>query len=167
MIIDNKGKLFGKVSIIDILILLVLIGGGLGVFYKYSQAKVASPIFTNNQKYIMTIYGEEAPNFALQAAKVGDQVVERERSANMGKVIEPLKIDKGIYYTVNEQGQVLKSSREDYSSYFMKVEGSGVIVENGGVNIGAADYYVGYSVVIKVGKAIFSGRIYSIEKVKE
>lgn len=36
MIIDSKGKLFGKVSIIDILVLVVLVAGIAGVWANFS-----------------------------------------------------------------------------------------------------------------------------------
>ena len=55
MIIDSKGKLFGKVSIIDILILVVLIIGAAGAF-KFLKTRSALPILEKADTYIVGLY---------------------------------------------------------------------------------------------------------------
>jgi hypothetical protein len=164
MIIDSKGKLFGKVSIIDILIVLVIVAAVAGVGYKFSKSRAGGPIFTNaSQNIKLTFFWEEAPDFALKAVKKGDYVRDFDRSIVLGKVTD-IKIDKGIFFTETDKGEIVKTSREGFDSYYMTVEGTGTFSEMGGVVIGGIEYNIGRSFVMKVGDAVFQGRIYSFEK---
>lgn len=161
MIIDEKGKLFGKISIIDIIIVLVVIVAIGGVGYKFTKSKTASP-FVKQSPVIVTFYEEEAPGYAAKAIQKGNLAVEAEQNAVLGRVTD-IKLDKSVSWAQSPIGQVIPSSREGYNSLFVTIEGEGIFGETG-VKVGTGDYYVGKSVTIKIGKAIFSGRIYNIEK---
>lgn len=163
MIIDGKGKLFGKVSIIDILIVLVIILAIWGVRYKFSKSNGGiGEVITGSSgnKVIMTFYGEEAPEFALKNVNQGDLVRELDRNIDLGNVTS-IKIEKGVAYVQTEHGYI-KSSREGYSSYYLTVEGTG-IVDDLGLSIKGVDYQIGRALTIKVGKSIFQGRLYNLE----
>ncbi|HAA43417.1 MAG TPA: hypothetical protein DCE02_05365, partial [Ruminiclostridium sp.] len=47
MIIDSKGKLFGKISIIDILILAVIIAGTAGVWHMFFRSSGGCLLYTS------------------------------------------------------------------------------------------------------------------------
>jgi len=58
MIIDSKGKLFGKISIIDILILVVLIAGIAGVWVKFFQIRFCNTYCSKKRNlYCGTLLG--------------------------------------------------------------------------------------------------------------
>lgn len=161
MIIDNRGKLFGKVSVVDILIILFLVlAAGLG--YRYMNSRGGTTVAAQPQKIIMVFYGEEAPEFAVKAAKKGDVVREYQGSI-FGKVIEDIKIDKARKFDEDQDGNLVPMSREGYVSYFMTVEGEGFI-NSTGVSLGGTEYQTGKLLTIKVGNAIFQGMLYSFEK---
>ena len=166
MIIDSKGKLFGKVSIIDILIVLVVIAAVAGVGYKLTQSNTIS-ITGKTDKVRLTFYSEESTEYAVNAVKVGDIVKDFEQGATFGNVVEELKTDKALSFTdftEYENGQWVVGSKPGYCSYYMTVEGVGVINAEGGVTYGGANYYVGRTVTVRAGNNVFTGRIYSIEK---
>lgn len=166
MIIDSKGKLFGKVSIIDIIVVLVVIAAVAGVGYKMKQSN-AIVITAKPDKIRLTFYSDESTEYAVKASKVGDIVKDFDHGPTFGKVAEELKIGKALSstdFTEYVDGEWIIGSKPGYCSYYMVVDGEGVINPDGGVNFGGMNYYVGRTVTVRVGNNVFSGRIYSIEK---
>lgn len=163
MIIDSKGKLFGKVSIIDILIVLVVIAAVVGVGYKLTKSSTGS-IIANEEKFLLTFYNDEAPDYAVKSVKAGDVVKDFDKGSNLGKVIEVPKIDQAISFHEYEDGKWVTGSRTGYCSYYMQVEAKGVTNADGGFSFGGANYYIGRTVTIRVGDTVFTGRIYTVEK---
>ena len=85
MIIDNKGKFFGKISIVDILIVLIIIAAAAGVYYKYGKSDTITP-FTRTDKIQMSFYMEDMPDFVANTVKVGDIAKDRVQNVLLGKV---------------------------------------------------------------------------------
>jgi hypothetical protein len=166
MIIDSKGKLFGKVSIIDIIVVLVVIAAVAGVGYKMKQSNTI-PLTAKTDKVRLTFYSEESTEYAVKAVKVGDIVKDFEQGATFGKVAEELVIGDALSFTDFTEyvdGKWIVGSKPGYCSFTMTVDGEGIINSDGGVNFGGANYYVGRTVIIRAGNNVFTGRIYSIEK---
>jgi len=166
MIIDSKGKLFGKISIIDIIVVLVVIAAIAGIGYKMRQSNVIV-LTAKTDKIRLTFYGEESTEYAVKASKVGDIVKDFEKGPTFGKVAEEIKTGDALSFTDFTQyvdGEWIVGSKPGYCSYYMVVDGEGVINPDGGVNFGGVNYYVGRTVTIRVGNNVFTGRIYSIEK---
>ncbi|NLP14270.1 MAG: DUF4330 domain-containing protein [Clostridium sp.] len=162
MIIDSKGKLFGKVSIIDILILVVLIVGIAGAA-KFFMTDSALPIIDRTETYIVGLYWEESPDFAVNAAKIGDVARDFDRGSVLGKVTD-IQIHESVCFIETEDGQVLVGSKPGYVSYHITLEGNGTPDGYGGVVFNGVDYQVGRQMIVKVGSAIFQGRIDRLEK---
>lgn len=163
MIIDGKGKLFGKINIIDVLIVLVLVFAIWGVGYKVSKSNggIGGVITgSSGNKVIMTFYGEEAPEFTLKSISQGDLVRELDNNLSLGNVTS-IKIQEGVAFVQTEHGYV-KSSRDGYSSYYLTVEGTGGINDLG-LSIKGVEYQIGKELTIKVGRSIFRGRLYDFE----
>lgn len=164
MIIDSKGKLFGKVSIIDIIIVLVVIAAFAGVGYKLTKSSAGSILVSNEEKFLMTFYSDESPDYAVKAVKVGDVVKDFDKGSYFGKVIALPEISEAISFHEYDNGKWITGSRTGYCSYYMQVDAKGVSNADGGYSFGGANYYIGRTVTIRVGDTVFSGRIYSIEK---
>lgn len=166
MIIDSKGKLFGKVSIIDIIIVLVVVAAVAGVSIKMTKSN-ANLITAKKDKVLVTFFWEEAPDYAVKATKVGDNVKDFEKGTFLGKIKEEVKTDKALSFTdftEYENGQWIVGSKPGYCSYYMKVEGDAVFNPDGTIAFGTENYYIGRTVLMRVGASVFQGRIYSIEK---
>lgn len=167
VIIDNKGKLFGKVSIIDILIVLVVLGAVAGGGYKYIKAKASSP-FVKQDKVEITFYCEEFPQYAADEdnMKQGSLVKDGVQGTVLG-VLKEVKTDKSVSYAASAQGEFNVSTKQGYLSAHITAEGEGRYSDNGLV-IGNVEYYVGQIVDrFRVGKSEFryNVRIQSIKKI--
>ena len=163
MIIDKKGRLFGKVSIIDILAIAIVIAIAVFVGGKLKKADTGSP-FTPKEDRIQTVYLiEELRDFVADELKVGDLARESVHKAIFGNVVD-IKRDKSIYWVRTDQGRISKSSREGYSCVYITMEGTGTYGNNG-VTIGTGEYFIGQSIVLNIGKTQLYGVICDMKKV--
>lgn len=85
VILDEKGKLFGKLNIIDLLVIIVLIAG-----LAFGGYKVLSRYFihTDYEKYVVVLRAEDVHPEMVDAIRIGDDLIERSGGV-VGTVIEP------------------------------------------------------------------------------
>lgn len=162
MIIDSKGKLFGKISIIDLLVVFVVLGLAAGVLYKYVKSDTPS-VFNKPDTLETVIFVEESPEYSLNGINIGDPVREIVQGSYLG-AITSIKSDKSVSYSVNSDGEFVQSSKPGYVSLEITLKGEG-IYGNGGVNFGGSLFYVGKYYEIKVGNAVVYGRLKDIRKI--
>ena len=160
MIIDNKGKLFGKVSIVDLLIVVILIAGLLGAYYKFGRHD-STGIIGKTQKVTMTFFQEDIQGYVADDIKVGDIVKDRQNSVVLGKVTD-VKIGADIMFYPNSDGKVTQSSKPGYVSIQITVEGQGDL-SNTGATFSNVDYYVNKQFELRVGISNLYPRISSIK----
>ena len=95
MILDNKGKLFGKVSIVDLLVVVLVIVGIAGVFFTYSKIK-GGEVLTENQSLLrqddtldmleVKMRLEEVRDVTVNSIHVGDDVYDNETNKFLGEI---------------------------------------------------------------------------------
>lgn len=168
MIMDKKGKLFGKISIIDLIIVVVIIGGILGgLGYKYSKSNTPG-VFVKNDDVEITFYVEEAPDFTAKAVKPGAIFKESIQDVVFGQVksADAIKIDKPVSYAANDKGEIIRSStKEGYVSLYVTVEGKAIYSDNG-ITINSVPYYIGQNLTnLRMGAGTISyTKIFDIKK---
>jgi hypothetical protein len=147
-----------KFTFIDFIIILVVAIGIIGISGKFETAKVAAPVGKSNEEIYITFYIEETPDFVIDAISIGDPVTESVQGSNFGEVVE-IKPGPSIYWKENEDGHLVSSSREGYSSLYLKMKTNGII-SGSGVSIDKSVYYVGQTVTLYAGNSILKdGRI--------
>lgn len=167
MILDGKGKLFGKISIVDVLIVLVVLGAIAGVGYKLTRSQIGvGTAFTKPDKIEISFYSDEVPEFVAKAISNGDLAKDFDRNVVYGKVTK-VEVGNSVSWTSNEKGQLVQSTKKGFSSVKVTVEGEGIYRDgksSSGVVFGSADYYTGRTTVLLAGNATFQCRIYDIKK---
>lgn len=160
MLLDNKGKLFGKVSIIDFIIVLMLILGFFGLYLKSSKSKTITPLtLTKTSQIKTTFYTTELPQFVADSIKEGDIVKDSQLNTNFGKITS-IKFDKSLVYTTNSDGEMLASTKPGFVSVKFEVQGNGLF-SNNGVTFDSSDYFIGKTLLIKVGNSTFYTTFYN------
>lgn len=164
MIIDNNGKLFGKISIVDILIVAVLLAAIGGVYYKFGRSKTVTP-FSKPDTIDVSFYQEDTQDFNATSIKVGDLVKDRQQNITIGKVTS-VTVGPDIVFYPDADGKVVSSSKEGYASVRLTVRGQGIYSETG-ISFSGMDYYINKYFEMRVGKVNIYPRITAFEKVKE
>lgn len=161
MIIDNKGRLFGKINIIDLLVILVVIIAIAGIGYKFTRSKTPAP-FVKTDTIEVEFFVEESPDFVVDMLKVGDPVKEAVQNTSVGKVTD-IKRDKSIRWVETDKGEVIKATKEGHSSVIITIRANG-FYGNNGVTINNVEYFVGRTLIMYVGNTALSGRISALRK---
>jgi hypothetical protein len=165
MLFDKKGKLFGKISIVDILIAVIIIAVIGGVYYKFGKSGTVTA-FTKTDKIQMSFVSESIPNYIVNSIKVGDVAKDRVQNVVVGKVVDiAIGADKQV--EPNSEGVVVMSSRPDYCSVTITVEGQGIYGENGST-FGGVEYYVNKpGTEMRFGNSFFYAKVSEIKKMGE
>lgn len=161
MLIDNKGKLFGKLSVIDILIILIILAGLAGAYYKFGRS---GAVFTKTEDVKITFFAEDVTDFTANNVKVGDIVKDKVSGSIIGKVTN-VEIGPDIFYSPNDQGKMIKSSKEGYNSIKIDVTGKASITANA-VTFGTADMLVNRTTEVYFGNTTIYAKVFSINKLE-
>ncbi|NLY44169.1 MAG: DUF4330 domain-containing protein [Clostridiaceae bacterium] len=85
MFIDNKGRLFGKINIIDMLILLIIAGAAAGAYVKFFKKDDKAVQSDRKIQYDIEIKAQ-TKEFA-DVIQTGDEIRDSIRSDYLGKVV--------------------------------------------------------------------------------
>jgi hypothetical protein len=161
MLVDDKGRLFKKINLIDLLVIIVVLAVGIFAINKFSEKKIITP-FTKADRIVVTFYSEDLPSYAVSAMKVGDEVKDKTTNSVFGKVTNVEQMPS-VAFGVDENGIMVKSSKEGYASMLLTVEGDGIFSDNGAY-FGNIDYYINRYLEIRVGNTAVYTKVRSIEK---
>jgi len=165
MLLDKKGKLFGKISVVDILVVVIIIAVAAGLYYKFGKSGTVTP-FTKTSTVQLSIYMETVNDYVIKSIKVGDVVKDRVQNITLGKVVD-VKVEPDMTYAINDKSLVVPFSRKGYSSATITFEGQG-IYSSSGVIFGGIDYYINKNgTEWRVGNSFCFARISDIKLIKE
>lgn len=102
-ILDEKGRLFGKVNLIDLLLVIVLVSG-----LTFGGYKILSRYFitTEYDDYKVTLKAEDVHPEMVDAIRIGDKLIERS-GAVIGTVVEPRPyLVPAEVYVQNREGRI-------------------------------------------------------------
>ncbi len=86
MIINEKGKLFGKISIIDIIVLLCILVAGFGLYTKLT-APAAKKVETQNQSIEYSLLIKDVRIGTVKALKNSDVVINSLTKEHTGNIV--------------------------------------------------------------------------------
>ncbi len=161
MLINSNGKLFGKINVLDFLVLLVILAVVGGVGYKFSRS--GTDTLRRTDKIRIEFFVEEAPKFAVEAIEKGDILQDFQKGSFLGNVVD-IEVSESVSYSSNADGEITKTSRDGYNSVHIVAEGGGLLGRDGGVTINNFDYFIGHTTILRVGSAKIMGRVYNIER---
>lgn len=161
MILDQKGKLFGKINIIDLLLILVVV---LAVaFFGIKMMDDGGAAVSTGEGVRMEFYAEEVSDFVVENIKIGDTLTDDTGNINLGKIVD-IEVGPSQSYSTNEKGEWVLSSREGFSSLRIVGEGSGRLYDHG-VIVSGSKYGVGHSFTLRAGMGKIWIRVSGIEAI--
>lgn len=166
-LINEKGKLFGIINIIDLIVLLAiallaLVGvkfmrsGGFAALSKEDSEGFMGPETTLEIEF----YGEEVSDFVVNQLYEGAYLYDETSLEDLG-VLTSYVIGDSIAYSPNDQGISVAAPKPDYKS--VKITG---VVEGErtplGATVGTAHYASGHTFVLRAGDAKIYLRVYDV-----
>ena len=146
--IDKNGKLFGKINVIDLLVILVIVAAVavLG-FSKLSGGNAGAAL----QTFTMEFYADEVPDYVTEHLKEGEPIYEADKHIYMGKITS-FEVGPSKAYYADDEGKVVVSEKEGFKSVRIVGEMTGNL-ENFGAVIDGEKFGVGHTFTARMGKA--------------
>lgn len=158
-IIDEKGKVFGLINIIDlIIILLVLLVAG-GAYYKFSNKTVQAKQVTVEFQVLIPHVRPEL----VDAVKAGDKMVQGESYTNV--TVKNVEIKPGFSINVDSRGQRVASYDPYLKDIYVTNTGTTALT-SAAIRMGGQDIREGKEYYVKSRDYEFKGTIVKVD-VKE
>ncbi len=126
-IIDKNGRLFGKVSVIDLLAVLVVAVLAVALHTKHNELEITSTSTTNTTiTYQIRVDG--AYDYVADAVRVGDHLQEEGRSTggDLGEIVD-IQRAPGTRMTALNDGTYRAVPVENGVNLLITVEGKGIV----------------------------------------
>lgn len=157
--IDKNGKLFGKINIIDLLIILIVIAAVVFFATKmFSPAKESTKADTT--KVAITFYADEAPMNVTDMLVEGAPSFEETTNVGFGNVTS-FSSEEAYGWMSDAEGNLIKGPLVGYEYLTVSVEVDGSLNDNG-VYLGGRLYCVGANYTMHFGKVMVYAKITSI-----
>ena len=157
--IDKNGKLFGKVNLIDLLIVIVLVAvvGFLG--YRFLGQDASGVV--NTQTVYLSFTDMEVPNYVTEKLEIGANILDSEENNSMGTMTD-FTLGEASSYDVDEVGDTVALHRPDCASVTLTSEVQAT-ADGNGVIINGTRYAIGHTMVIYVGDCKLYAKISDIQ----
>lgn len=142
MIINEKGKLFGKISLIDLLVILIIIGAVAGCCYKFFGGNETVSI-TQKDTFTVVLRVEGVKSFFEDAVNVGEVVYEQHGN-KLGTITE---ISTEPYQKMVGDDNPRYLTFDDRNFVYLTLECTGTVNSGG--------YYIGGNNQIYNGNTIY------------
>lgn len=129
MVMDQKGKLFGKISIIDLLILVFVIVAVAATAYKF-QFSAHKDVNTANGQIVYTLKVQSIRDFSADQFAVGDAVYDKESNKEIGKIAQIRKEDAEDFVNMADGTFVMQDIPNKYDVY-LTIESDARITDEG------------------------------------
>ncbi|MBR5115247.1 MAG: DUF4330 family protein [Oscillospiraceae bacterium] len=157
--IDKNGKIGGKVSIIDLLILIILVAAIAFVGYRFLTKDRSGVV--NTQDVYLSFTGTEVPAYVVDNLELGARVLDDTENNVLGYVTD-VQTGKGYHYELDRNGETAAVFPGDTASVTITSLANGTLDDNG-LLIGGTRYAIGHTFVLYVGYCKLYLRISALE----
>lgn len=133
-IIDNNGRLFGKISVIDVLVVAVVAVMAAALYVKSNQTHTGTSVVEETIAFQVLVEG--VPGYVQNAIQVEDQLYDKvyESGGPLGRVTQ-IEVLPGSELAEFDDGTMALAPVEDCFNLLLTVEGKGLVSEGGGYTI--------------------------------
>lgn len=129
-IIDRNGRLFGKISVIDVLVIAVVLVMAAALYFKSSQTHTGGTI--SEQTITFQIRAQGIDDFVADAIQVGDSIYDKNYnsgSRGLGEIID-VQVERSPGYKLADEltnGTAAMLEADNTVDLLITVRGSGLV----------------------------------------
>lgn len=159
MIINKEGKLFGKISIVDIAVVLIIIVLAVGIYIRFAGG--ANTVVTTDEEITCTFLIRNVRMYSVEALRKGGPVYDKTSKEYIGDITD-VRYEEGEYKVNMADGSFVNAAPEERYNVYVTVDFKGKVGDNGYYT--AANKYLaaGTSAVITTKYAQCESSVYSI-----
>ncbi len=160
MILDKNGKIFGKVSIVDIAVLLVVALVAVGIFARYGSHITTAVQSQEDFRYVLKIEGVR--QYTVDALNKKGAVTDKKSLKNLGEITD-VRTEGATRESVTADGRVTYAPMPDYYTCYVTIDAHGKESEENYVLDDATELSVGRIVDLYSKYVKTSGMILSVD----
>ncbi len=164
MLIDRKGKLFGKISIIDALVILLIFSAALGAYYKFFMIdKAGTAGKMDTLQYEVRIRGIRQTT--VNSVTDGANVFDSQTGNSIGKVISR-EYTPSLDYVAKTDGTFVLAEKPERYDMTVTIETPGVESPLGYFANGSIEIKRGSGIKLKTKLIEFESQVIDVKKVE-
>ena len=144
MIIDKEGKLFGKISVIDVIVILAILVAGFGMYLRFTSGAVKDVTVKDKPEkkveYVIKIKGIREGNVA--ALKRKGEIYELSTGEKLGKITN-IEVSESVDYRDMATGEIVKMNTPEKFDVLITVEYEAHAGDDG--------FYTPYGTILSAG----------------
>ena len=162
--IDNSGRILGKISIIDIIFVVAVIVLAVGFVYTRTSGRIAG-IINPTTPLEVVIQGEGLRHFIVDAISEGDIMFRHHDRQALGTVVA-IDISPALDYFHLSDGSVILAEMEQRYTVHITLASVGTIRENVGYFVNGTDHIAPGSEIALVSNRVRipEGRVFSVRE---
>jgi|LSQX01.3.fsa_nt_gb ABC-type glucose/galactose transport system permease subunit len=161
MMIDDKGKIKGKVSIVDIVVVLLILFLAAGIFYKFYFVEKGGYAEFDNLQYKVEVKGIRQQS--VDAITLESKLFESETDVFMGTIIEKV-VEPELDYLALNDGTMVQAEKPGRYIVTLTIDVDGVENDHGFFAQGSTELKIGSSVWLKNQLISFEGTVQKIKR---
>ena len=144
--IDKKGKLFGKINIVDLLFVLLLVAVACVTVYKFGFSTHKNINQTDTKiQYVLKVPGVRG--FTADSINVGDEIYDDESDKCIG-VVEEVEKKQAMDHIAKQDGTIVYTEKPERYDVYVTVESDARIINGGYFANGAKEIGVFSDIII-------------------
>jgi hypothetical protein len=163
MILDKNGKLFGKISIVDIAVILVVLAVIVGVFVRFAGSAGKAVTKPTKIEYVVKI--ENIRKSSVEALEKKGIVTDKKSETAIGEITN-VEVQNVISTTPAANGKIVSATVPERYTALVTVEADGKEGESGYFDAQNNDISVGHTASFYTKYVATTGTIQSINQIK-
>jgi hypothetical protein len=155
--LDDKGRIFGKISIIDFLVIVVLVAAAVWFGYSMFGKNLQSDVAERQQETEIIVVTTGIRTTTAEAISKGGKIFEFKTGACIGEIVE-VQTEPTDIWLLEGDGRWTKTESKDRVDAFVKIRGTVRIGENV-ITMSGVEIRVGGSLNLKTKFAAFQGHV--------
>lgn len=152
MILDKKGKLFGKINLVDLSVILIIIIAVAATYFKFNLS-AHSDVTRKDADVVITLRAVNVRDFTVDAYEVGDKLYDTGNGKLLGEIIEKTTTESMEHIT-KVDGTVVEQVLPERKNLVVKVKSAATVREDGVVLEGGKQLYLNQSNTLYTQTAI-------------
>lgn len=162
-LIDEKGKLFGKLNIVDLVVVVIIIAIVAAVVVRFTSSKLnangLNPASEDQYCYVTAFASLQVPEVA-ESLNIGDHIVAGGKYTD-AEIVD-IKVEPAAYVGVNSEGKAVYSEHPIWKDVTVVIKEK-IDPSNITIKVGGQEARVGYSYIVKTQTVEANAKIRGVE----
>lgn len=161
-LIDAKGRLFGLINVIDLLVVLLVLGVGGQYAYSKLVSRQAALVQQKERTMQVTAVLSAVRQASIDALHVGDRVWETKSRAYLGEVVKLEAKPADIVY-IGPDGRMTETTSQTRYDLYVTIRGRGRVAENV-ITLGGIELRVGTTLPLYTAEYSGTSVVHAIDR---